>query len=233
MSAKLHVSSPDTFSERHYDLSLTVEQLKRKLESVTGIAPASQRLALCRSQDDSQVICQLEDGSKAIGFYGVQGGMLIKVIDTDPSSAAGQYVDTSLVEKFEMSPEEYAQKRGTVLEYKKQHKMGRFAPALDKAPATPPPVPSQSLVVGERCEVTLESGEGLNRRGTIKFIGPTKFGKGGDWVGVEYDEPVGKNDGSVEGERYFECRPKHGAFVRADKVRGGDFPAEEYDLEEM
>ncbi|KAG8995661.1 hypothetical protein FRB94_008886 [Tulasnella sp. JGI-2019a] len=233
MSVKIHVSSPDTFSERHYDLQLTVEQLKRKLESVTGISPASQRLELCRSQDDLHVIGTLEDDSKAIGFYGVQDGMLIKVTDTNPASIAGQFVDTSLVEKFEITPEEYAQKRGTVLEYKKQHKMGRFAPGLDKAPATSPPVPSQSLIVGGRCEVTLETGEGLNRRGTIRFVGPTKFGKGGDWVGVEYDEPVGKNDGSVQGERYFECRPNYGAFVRADKVRGGDFPVEDYELEEM
>lgn len=30
--------------------------------------------------------------------------------------------------------------------------------------------------------------------------------------------PKGKNDGTVQGIRYFESRPKHGIFVRADKL---------------
>lgn len=56
-----------------------------------------------------------------------------------------------------------------------------------------------------------------NYSGTIAFIGPTDFASG-IWVGVALDAPTGKNDGSVSGVEYFSCKPRHGIFVRADKL---------------
>ena len=86
----------------------------------------------------------------------------------------------------------------------------------------------------------------------MRFFGKTKFAKGeGVWVGIEYDEPMGKNDGSsvtflfpsqsiakeylppsIQSERYFTCRPNYGVFVRPEKVQIGDFPVEEIDLDD-
>ena len=51
------------------------------------------------------------------------------------------------------------------------------------------------------------------RVGTIRFIGEVSF-KDGQWMGLELEEAEGKNDGSVRGERYFECKPEHGLFIQ-------------------
>ncbi|XP_050097120.1 kinesin-like protein KIF13A isoform X2 [Anopheles aquasalis] len=56
-----------------------------------------------------------------------------------------------------------------------------------------------------------------NTSGVIAYVGGTHF-QAGTWVGVELDTPTGKNDGTVQNIQYFECRPKHGIFVRVDKL---------------
>lgn len=38
------------------------------------------------------------------------------------------------------------------------------------------------------------------KAGVLRYLGETEFAKG-DWAGIELDEPVGKNDGSVAGKR--------------------------------
>jgi CAP-Gly domain-containing linker protein 1 len=48
-------------------------------------------------------------------------------------------------------------------------------------------------------------------------MGETKFATG-TWCGVELDDATGKNDGSVDSVKYFECPEKHGIFVPIAKV---------------
>ncbi|KAJ2760369.1 hypothetical protein IWQ56_005502, partial [Coemansia nantahalensis] len=55
-------------------------------------------------------------------------------------------------------------------------------------------------------------------RGIVQFSGTTNFAPG-RWYGVELEEPLGKNDGSVQGQRYFECAPGHGVFVRSSQIK--------------
>ena len=81
----------------------------------------------------------------------------------------------------------------TVLAYKQRHKIGRFA---ETDQPTQKSLPEVNIQVGARCEVETAE-EGFHKRGTVRFVGTTKFGTGeGIWVGIEYDEPIGKNDGS-------------------------------------
>lgn len=62
---------------------------------------------------------------------------------------------------------------------------------------------------------------GSNKAGTVRFVGLTQFAEG-VWVGVELDTPVGKNDGSVGGHRYFHCKPGYGVLVRPDRLSSRD-----------
>lgn len=74
-----------------------------------------------------------------------------------------------------------------------------------------PPPPSDDFIIGDRVFV---SG---SKPGFIAFLGETQFAPG-DWAGVVLDEMIGKNDGSVNGVRYFQCEPKRGVFCRISKL---------------
>ncbi|KAF7593710.1 hypothetical protein BBP40_011002 [Aspergillus hancockii] len=55
------------------------------------------------------------------------------------------------------------------------------------------------------------------RQATVRFVGTTHFAAG-EWIGIELDEPTGKNDGAVQGERYFDCEFGFGMFVRPTAI---------------
>lgn len=68
------------------------------------------------------------------------------------------------------------------------------------------------MEVGERVIVAGQ------RKGTIRFAGNTQFAPG-TWYGIELDRPAGKNDGSVNGHRYFTCKAKHGVFAPLSRIQ--------------
>ncbi|XP_069016834.1 dynactin subunit 1 isoform X1 [Embiotoca jacksoni] len=59
---------------------------------------------------------------------------------------------------------------------------------------------------------------GKGQRGTVAYIGNTLFASG-KWVGIILDEAKGKNDGTVQGKRYFTCEENRGIFVRQSQIQ--------------
>lgn len=55
------------------------------------------------------------------------------------------------------------------------------------------------------------------REGLVRYIGPLQIAAG-EWLGLELADNSGKNDGSVKGQRYFNCPPGHGIFVRKESA---------------
>ncbi|XP_036453807.1 CAP-Gly domain-containing linker protein 1 isoform X7 [Colossoma macropomum] len=80
----------------------------------------------------------------------------------------------------------------------------------DKA-ATDEKDASEEFKVGDRVWVN------GNKPGFIQFLGETQFAPG-QWAGIVLDEPIGKNDGSVAGVRYFQSEPLRGIFTRPSKL---------------
>jgi tubulin-folding cofactor B len=119
------------------------------------------------------------------------------VTDKSPNKISEQFTDTSLVDKFELPDEEYSKLQDSVRAFKQRNKLGRFAAQdaetakkleADEARQTEA---ANTMKVGDRCEV---DGGDMGKRGVIRYIGTPSF-KPGTWIGIEYDEPLGKNDG--------------------------------------
>lgn len=102
-----------------------------------------------------------------------------------------------------MTRQEASSIRATTTIAARSSSMGRLVSVDDRAQASLP-----LLELGGR--VFLPSSKVF---GTVRFLGPTRF-REGTWAGLELDVPEGKNDGSINGMRYFDCRPNHGLFVR-------------------
>eukprot|EP00798_Chlamydomonas_sp_ICE-L_P011870 gene11870-14974_t len=141
-------------------------------------------------------------------------------------------VGISLVDKYRMPDEEYGKKENTY----RRWKADKIATdpewtlekeiAMNKGVEYVPPPPKQSdpdfmkaeassISVGQRCSV--DPGD---RRGEVKFVGNGIDGLPmGFWIGICYDEPLGKNDGNLKGKKYFDAPHGFGAFVRPDKVK--------------
>lgn len=234
---------------------MTIAALKHKLSSHTGTA-AEDIVRLTLLDSTGAVVARLDGNNETetkLGFFSPEDGFRLRFDDDNPCSLAksGWLEDTSLVQKYEMKDEDYDKREGTFREFARKRREEDPSWTLEKemsarrnggvavnascasaGPSAPESNPiidddhqldlASAIKPGDRCEVNPGG-----KRALVRFVG-TRIQNlpKGFWVGVEYDEPVGKNDGRPPGseKRLFECPRNHGGFVRPASVAVGDFP---------
>ncbi|KAK8247002.1 CAP Gly-rich domain-containing protein [Phyllosticta capitalensis] len=235
----LLISSPNSASERRITPSWSIANLKTRLEPVTGIPASCQTLSLRIGSQQPIPIQAADEETTQLSSFPLQPYAEIYVNDTRPVAARTDFSDVSAVEKYVMPEDEYENRSDSVLAWKRAQKLGRFdpnAPSIEeqKVKALEREVEERAIAPGKRCQLLPASTDG--RRGTVRFVGaiPSLPAPLGPWVGIELDEPTGRNDGSVkDGTRYFECKPNCGVFVRPERVEVGDFEVVDEFAEEM
>ncbi|TMW50588.1 hypothetical protein DOY81_004323 [Sarcophaga bullata] len=208
--------------------SMTVGELKNKLQIITGGNAGTMQVELYKGE---RLITSLGDDSQMLGALPIDPGMRFHVKDNFCWDISDEQV-----EKFVLPEEEYDQKDNTVRSFLKKNRMGKYneeeqkrEEAKRKEKEELEKQKAELCTVGSRCQVTVKGCP--TRRGTVMYNGPLE-GKSGIFIGIKYDEPLGKNDGSVQGHRYFTCPPNYGGFVSPLAVEVGDFPEEDLDLDD-
>ncbi|XP_076296586.1 tubulin-binding cofactor B [Lasioglossum baleicum] len=223
-------SNQQYYVERRFQKGITIDEFKGKLELITGANPATMVVEVFDKND--RLVCTLNNGQQLLGSYPIDDGMRIHVIDKFTREES----NLDSIDKFEISEEEYAKRTDTVKAFLEKNKLGKYNKEKAEKKAEEKrqeeeaeEAQANSCHVGERCEVSVPNQP--KRRATIMYVGKTEF-KEGWWIGVKYDEPRGKNDGTVNGTKYFECLPKYGGFIKPMHIKVGDFPEELFDLDE-
>ncbi|XP_050944291.1 tubulin-folding cofactor B isoform X3 [Cucumis melo] len=185
-----HANLKSFTSDVRFSLQMSVESVKEKLWRKCGTSVNSMCLELY--DDSGSKISDLTDNSIPLGFYSPLDGYRLHIIDLDPSSvtSGGWLEDTSLVEKFQISEEAYDKRDDTFRKFKE--KLASQNPSAFESKISDNYMEElcANIKVGDRCQV--EPGE---KRGVVKFVGRAESLAPGFWVGVQYDEPLGKNDG--------------------------------------
>lgn len=221
-------------AKRRFNRGISIAELKKKLEMVVGASASCMDLELFSISD--KFLQKMDDNEALLGSYPVDDECRIHVIDRS-GGQMDQFTDVSKVEKFELPDDAYDKRADSVRSFMKKQRVGRFnedemakKKAEHAAREEEQKAAADAISVGSRCQVQVPGQP--TKLGTTMYVGTTDF-KPGYWVGVKYDEPLGKHNGTVEGKQYFVCENKYGAFVKPLNVTVGDFPEEDFGLDEM
>ncbi|CAJ0578486.1 unnamed protein product, partial [Mesorhabditis spiculigera] len=208
--------NPNPF-EKRYAGETKIDYLKEKFELVVGAASNDIQLELFDKEGNSHGIME---NTRCLNDYAVKSGYRIHATD---KTRQNESLENGDAPKYTITDEAYNQRTDSVRAFKQR----MLAEKMNGSPAPRQDV-ELSFSIGDRCEVRLAGT--APRRGSVAFIGETEF-QPGTWIGINYDEAVGKNNGTVKGTKYFTCAENHGSFVRPEFVTVGAFPPNHADTE--
>ncbi|KAL8334573.1 hypothetical protein RB598_009038 [Gaeumannomyces tritici] len=146
----------------------------------------------------------------------------------DNTGAVSSPKDTTGPEKYDLPQKAYEEMSNTFLAFKKAKELGRFDPkapgkAKARVAAHAREAADRGIEPGRRCHI--EDPKVL-LYGVVRYVGDVpEIPDPGFWVGVQLDEPLGRNDGSIGGKRYWgeAGSLNYGMFVRPARIEIGDF----------
>ena len=234
--------------EIRLDKHMTIGAVKEKLQTHCGTSASCMVLGL-KDHHWNVLVQSMQPDTCKLGYFSPENGHVLHVHDTDPMSLAAQgwLEDVSKVDKYVMSDADYDARENTYRKFKQEKLKQDPTWTLEKEIAIRRGISynaeekekvtydddyqaeeASHVQVDGRCEVVTQEG---SKRGVVRYVGTALQGlPKGYWVGIEYDEPVGKNDGRVKGVRYFECTNMYGGFVRPSAVTMGDYPPFDDDI---
>ena len=223
-----HNLSSGMVIEKRYPLTQTIASIKENIATHFNTSTDHMRLTLKNAA--MQTVETDMKCDKMLGYYQCRTDFTIHVIDTNPTQKYENYDDVSQVEKFELTEEQWLARPNNIRAYKQRMLEQQRAEMEAAGIEVPPEINEDSfkeeaekMKLGDRCQC--QPGD---RLGCVRYVGRIAALKPGFYIGVEFDEPVGKSDGSVKGVRVFTCRPQYGGILRPDQVEVGDFPEEEF-----
>lgn len=228
---KIFIESEFCSVEKDFLSEITYNQLCDKLYNLTGIEPIDMNIDV-KYKRGSNAVTLSKMGNDIIDTTDIDR---LIVTDVNENSMVNQLKQTgnSNGTVFHLSEEEYAKKQDSVLNWKKENKLGRFDPRYQEKLKHHHSLQEEkikNLALNQRCEVkssTSPSNINSVRRGWLRFLGPVPEIPANSkeeeiWCGIEFDEPLGKNNGSIKGKQYFgPVGPNYGGFVKPVYVETG------------
>ncbi|KAK4528342.1 hypothetical protein GAYE_SCF55G6282 [Galdieria yellowstonensis] len=201
-----HSKRPLVFREVRFQPDWTLEHVKKKLEVVTGTLHSDFLIEVY--DDRGQKVGEMVDDQQAtLGSFPIRSNYRLHVVDhreqDDSEDRIWREEEAEEVPKYQVPEESYAQREVSGRKFREEMLQAKASHSTNI-----------ELHVGDRCFVAPN-----NRVATVRYVGKLPVHEAETvFVGVQFDEPVGKNDGSYQGHYYFHCEPGYGSFVPLNRI---------------